>query len=291
MCASAQRRNPILFPIVSNSACSVLPGRIKVKEINLDFTGISAGFRCRRCGRCCFGSGRIGIRLFFQEVSAIQHFLREMGKERLEEFAWDYLTFVGMPELIGEAEFAEEFIKALDDFFFAVGRSFDSKNYFVEYYVLKTFQDSGRCIFFNPISNECFIHEVKPATCRLYPYYASIDLPAKRIDFRQHHSDGCPGLKGEAEGELFRLGREGLKLADVIREHYSTLASLVESEADAAKLREVFVEGLRYVEASPHEAMRELERMRARKRISSLRDYFLENGLIDATPNYRNSLL
>jgi hypothetical protein len=37
--------------------------------------------------------------------------------------------------------------------------------------------------------------------------------------------------------------------------------------------------------------MRELERMRARKRISSLRDYFLENGLIDATPNYRNSLL
>ncbi len=229
--------------------------------------------------------------MFFQEVSAIQHFLETIERQKFEEFAWDYLTFSGMPELIGEAEFAEEFRHMLNDFFFSVGRSFDSQNYFVEYYVLKTFQDSGRCIFFNPISNECFIHEVKPATCRLYPYYANIDIPAKRIDFRQHHSDGCPGLKGEADSEFFKLGKEGLRLAGVIREHYSTLASLLESASDAEKLRKVFIERLRYVEASPEEAMREFERMTSLKKIASLRDYFLENGLINAPENYRNSLL
>jgi Fe-S-cluster containining protein len=285
-------RNTILSPLVRAFACSIpLLWRQSVKEINLDFTAIDSGFECQRCGRCCFGSSRkIGIRLFFQEVSAIQRFLEGIEKQKFEEFAWDYLTFAGMPELIGEAEFADEFRHMLSDFFFSVGRSFDSQNYFVEYYVLKTFQDSGRCIFFNPLSRECFIHEVKPATCRLYPYYANIDIPAKRIDFK-HHGDECPGLKGEADSEFFMLGKEGLRLAGVIREHYLTLASLLENEGDAAKLRDIFIEKMRYVEASPEEAKRELEEMTSLKKVVSLRDYFLENGLIDATENYRNSLL
>ena len=262
-----------------------------MKEINLDFAGVECGFSCQRCGRCCLGSSRkVGVRLFYQEVSAIQRFLAEVESQKFDDFAWDYLTFAGMPELIGEPEFAEEFRRLLTDFFYAVGRSFDSKNYFVEYYILKTFQDSGRCIFFNPLSRECFIHEVKPSTCRLYPYYASIDMPAGRIVFK-HHNDGCPGLKGEADAEVLRLGEEGLRLAKLIKEHYSTLASLLESERDAAELRRIFVEKLRYVEASPEEALREFERMTSSKEVASLKDYFLENGLISATEGYRNSLL
>ncbi|WP_457556214.1 YkgJ family cysteine cluster protein [Candidatus Pyrohabitans sp.] len=261
-----------------------------MKEINLNFRNIRLGFECQRCGKCCFGSSRkIGIRLYFQEVSAIQRFLENTEDQKFEEFAWDYLTFAAMPELIGELEFVREFRQMLGDFFFSVGRSFDSRNYFVEYYVLKTFQNSGRCIFYNPLTRECFIHEVKPSTCRLYPYYASIDVPAGRIDFR-HHSGECPGLKGKAEAELFRLGEEGLRLAKLIREHYSTLASLLGGE-DEGRVRDVFVEGMRYVEASPEEARREFKRMTARKRVVSLRDYFLENGLINASASYRNSLL
>ncbi|WP_456474812.1 YkgJ family cysteine cluster protein [Candidatus Pyrohabitans sp.] len=262
-----------------------------MKHITLDFTAIRHGFKCERCGRCCFGSSRkIGIRLFFQEVSAIQRFLGGMEKERFEEFAWDYLTLTGMSELIGDADFVEEFRSTLTDFFFSVGRSFDSSNYFVEYYILKTFQDSGRCIFFNPLSMECFIHQAKPMTCRLYPYYANIDIPAKRIDFRQHGGE-CPGLVEEEEGELLLLGKEGLNLVEVIRDHYLTLASLLESDGDATKLREIFIENLRYVEVTPEKARQEFEKMTSHKKVVSLRDYFLENGLINATKNYRNSLL
>ncbi len=260
-----------------------------MRELTLNFDSIDKGFKCRRCGRCCFGESRsIGIKLFFQEVSKIQEYLSSKSSEDFEEFAWDYATFGGLPELIGNSEFLEDFRNQLQDFFFSVGRSFDSSHFFVEYYVLKTFQDSGRCIFFNPLTNSCFIHDARPMTCRLYPYYATIDLSQGKIEFRQHN-DECLGLSTEHDSDALKLSREGLALAATIREHYSTLAGFL-SEEESLAIRKLFVTNLQYREATREEAEREYKKMTS-SRAEDIKDHFLENNLIQANSSYRERLL
>jgi len=259
-----------------------------VKELTFNFDSIDNGFKCRRCGRCCFGDSRsIGIKLFYQEVSQIQEHLSSKSSDCMEEFAWDYATFAGMAEFIGNPEFFKDLSNQIQDFFFAVGRSFDSSNFFVEYYVLKTLQDSGRCIFFNPLASTCFIHEARPMTCRLYPYYATIDLGRGRIKFREY-SEECLGLNKEDKSDALKLSGEAIALASTIREHYSTLAEFLGGEESLA-IKKLFITGLEYREATKEEAEREYKKMTSSE-ASHIRDHFLENKLIKASSSYIDRL-
>ncbi len=256
-------------------------------SLNLEFGKVRRGFSCERCGDCCYGnSRRFGVKLFYQEVERIQRYLSRKSREEVEEFAWDYLTHAGLPQLIGDEQFLRHFKSELEDFFNAVGRSFNGKDFFVEYYVLRSYK-SGRCLFFNPLNNTCFIHDVKPLTCRFFPYYAEINLKNGRIEFKEH-STACHGLRSQSEKNLLELGSLGIELLRTITEHYSTLAGFLPEE-EASKIKKLFVDELVYRKSSEEEARRELEKMLG-SRASRVVDYFLENGLIAASESYRRRI-
>lgn len=59
-------------------------------------------------------------------------------------------------------------------------------------HLLHALPPTGRCAFLNPLSRKCFVHEVRPATCGLYPFTIDIEEMAKNkyiIAFPK-----CPGL-------------------------------------------------------------------------------------------------
>ncbi|GCC11244.1 hypothetical protein IPdc08_01295 [archaeon] len=70
-------------------------------------------------------------------------------------------------------------------------------------------------------------------TCRLYPYYATIDLGRGRIKFREY-SEECLGLNKEDKSDALKLSGETIVLALIIREHYSTLAEFLDGEESLA---------------------------------------------------------
>ncbi|NOZ82254.1 MAG: YkgJ family cysteine cluster protein [Euryarchaeota archaeon] len=253
-----------------------------MKAISIDLGEVSGCFTCQRCGSCCTSVGR-GVRMYYQEVRAIQGYLR--GREDvLEELAWDVLTHAGMAELIGSGEVAESFRSLGESFFSSSARSFGS-GYFVEYYVLKSFR--GACVFFNPLTKECVVHSAKPLVCRLYPYYTTLDLGEMRVRLHQHE---CPGTGVcEAPASMLALASEALEFARAMQEHYSKLAEMLEGR-DAEMVRRNFVERLRYVEVAEEERELEWLRMSRDERVE-VRDLFLEHGLIEAGEEYRSNLL
>ncbi len=265
-------------------------------SLRLD-SGSSENFRCQRCGRCCHGpSRRYGIKLLYQEVRSIQEHLEGLReKGGLEEFAWDYLTFFGHVDRIGDGSFLDAFRDSLMDFFFSVSQtSTDKKDLFVEYYVLKTYRDSGRCIFYNPLERSCLIHDVKPLTCRLYPFYAEIDLETEEIKVGSYPEEECPGLGCEGRVSILDLGEKALSLAGSLRGHYSKLAELL-AHTDPPKseaVDEFYVRKLKYKLASPEHMKKELNKIREKKEYRGLeaRDLFLEEGLIQAGEEYRRRL-
>jgi Fe-S-cluster containining protein len=269
-----------------------------LRSINLHMDpGSSRNFRCRRCGRCCHGPSRkYGIKLLYQEVHEIQEHLEglmETGK--FEDFAWDYLTFFGDAKSIGDNAFLVTFRESLRDFFFSVSQtSTDKKILYVEYYVLKTYRDSGRCIFYNPLERGCLIHDVKPLTCKLYPFYAEIDLEEEEIKVGSYPQEECPGLGCDDSVSILEVGRRALSLADSLRRHYSKLAELLELKdpSKSENVKEFYVKKLKYRLASDEDMKRRLKKMSDKKRYSGVEatDLFLEEGLIRATKEYRHRL-
>jgi Fe-S-cluster containining protein len=252
----------------------------------------SENFRCQRCGRCCHGPSRkYGIKLLYQEVRSIQRHLEGlMDTGEFEEFAWDYLTFFGRADRIGDGSFLHELKDSMRDFFFSVSQtSSDKKSLYVEYYVLKTYRDSGRCIFFNPLERSCLVHEVKPHTCRLYPFYAEIDLETEEIKLGSYTEEECPGLRCEGRVSILELGEKALSLAGSLQSHYSKLAELL-VDMDPSKsdvFDEFYVRKLKYRLASPEHMREALSRIREEGYAGlKARDLFLEEGLIQGTNEY-----
>jgi len=257
---------------------------------------LSRTFQCQRCGKCCHGPSRkYGIKLLYQEVQDIQEHLEGLiGTDNFEEFAWDYCTSFGSAENIGDPSFLKVFRESLRDFFFSVSQSSTSKKkLYVEYYVLKTYRDSGRCIFYNPLEKSCLIHDVKPHTCKLYPFYAEIDLAEEKIKVSSYPKEDCPGL-GYSDGvSIFELGEKALAFAGSLRNHYSKLAELLETHDPhkATAIDELYVRKLTYKLAGSEQMSREFNKISSGKYngIEAL-DLFLEKGLIEASKEYRHRL-
>jgi Fe-S-cluster containining protein len=263
--------------------------RFNPKNITLTFE--DANFECMRCGRCCFGPTRYyGIKMFYQEVRAIQNYIKKMPQADLKEFAWDYCTSMGAVGLIGHEEFFSEFKGAIENFFSSVSNKFSDKEkgFFVEYYVLKTMQDSNRCIFFNPMDNSCFIHKVRPMVCRLYPFYSEIDLEKGSIDVKCHRDEECPGLTSKTQSDNIALGKDGMDFAAIIYNHYATLSELLEpiDKEKSEYFREFYTDTLKYRLATETETKERYEKMKNgnlkfMKNKSTIRDLFAEANLIE----------
>lgn len=253
-------------------------------------------FECQRCGKCCYGPSRkYGIKLLYQEVREIQEHLEGLiGTDNFEEFAWDYCTSFGDVGSIGDKAFLETFRESLRDFFLSVSQSStDKKKLYVEYYVLKTYRDSGRCIFYNPLERSCLIHDVKPLTCKLYPFYAEIDLAEEKIKVSSYPEEECPGLGCNNSVNIFELGEKALSLAGSLRSHYSKLAELLETHDlhKSSAIDEFYVKKLKYRLASPKQMNREFKKISSGKYNNiEAKDLFLEKGLIHASKEYRRRL-
>lgn len=253
-------------------------------------------FQCQRCGKCCHGPSRkYGIKLLYQEVHDIQEHLEGLiGTDTFEEFAWDYCTSFGSAENIGDPSFLNIFKESLRDFFFSVSQSStDKKKLYVEYYVLKTYRDSRRCIFYNPLERSCLVHEVKPLTCKLYPFYAEIDLEEEKIKVSSYPKEDCPGLGYSNSVSIFELGEKALSLAGSLCGHYSRLAELLEihDPDKSAAIDEFYVKKLKYKLASPEHMTQEFKKISSGKYNGiEATDLFLEKGLIDAGKEYRHRL-
>lgn len=218
-----------------------------------------------------------------------------METEKFEEFAWDYLTFFGHVDRIGDGSFLETFRESLRDFFFSVSQtSTDKKDLYVEYYVLKTYRDSGRCIFYNPLERSCLVHDVKPHTCRLYPFYAEIDLEIEEIKLGSYPKEECPGLGSDDRVSILELGEKALSLAGCLRGHYSKLAELlaVKDPSKSKAVDEFYVRKLKYRLASQKRMKNALRKINEKKEYDSSEatDLFLEEGLIRASDEYRRRL-
>lgn len=257
----------------------------------------SENFKCQRCGRCCHGPSRkYGIKLLYQEVQSIQRHLEGlMETGRFADFAWDYLTFFGRAERIGDGSFLKALKDSMKDFFFSVSQtSTDKKDLYVEYYVLKTYRDSGRCIFFNPLERSCLVHEVRPHTCRLYPFYAEIDLETEEIKLGSYSEKECPGLGCQEAISILELGEKALSMAGSLHSHYSKLAELlaIRDPPKSDAVGEFYVRKLKYRLATPEHMERALRRIREKGEYEGVeaRDLFLEEGLIKATDEYRRRL-
>jgi len=259
---------------------------MRAVELTLGFQGSSQSFECQRCGSCCHGNSRTyGVKLLYQEVRAIQRYLGEVFETRaFEDFVWDYCTFFSYPQYIGDPSFLQVFRESMEDFFFSVFQPGEEahKMSYVEYYVLKTYRDSGRCIFFNPLEKNCLVHEVKPLVCQLYPYFAEIDAERNKVTMGSFPDGECQGL-GKGRGRnIFHTGQKALALAGSLNEHYHKLAVLLREHDTETALRveENFVNNLKY--KLDEEGRGKVEEVEGRE----VRDLFVEEGLIKASREY-----
>jgi Fe-S-cluster containining protein len=264
--------------------------RFNPRNITLTFEK-DMHFECMRCGKCCFGPTRhFGIKIFYQEVMAIQDFLGKVSVKELQDFAWDYCTSMDAVGLIGNMEFFEDFKASIRSFFYPVSQTFSDKNkeFFVEYYVLKNMQDSNRCIFFNPLENSCFIYPVRPMICRLYPFYSEMDLERGSIDIKSHKTEKCPGLSSDSPCDNIYLGKEGMDFAAIIYNHYATLSELLKpiDKEKSDYFRDFYTDTLKYKLATEEEVEREQKKieegnLKFERGGPIIRDLFVEANLIE----------
>jgi Fe-S-cluster containining protein len=249
-------------------------------------------FECIRCGECCSGPTRhFGIKMFYQEVMAIQDYLKnKVSLKELQEFAWDYCTSMEAVGLIGNMDFFADFKASIENFFSPVSQMFTDKceEFFVEYYVLKTMQDSNRCIFFNPLEKSCFIHPTRPMICRLYPFYSEMDLGQGSIDIKSHKTEECPGLSSEIQSDNIYLGKEGMNFATMVYNHYATLSKLLKpiDKEKSEYFRNFYTDTLKYRLATEEEAREQQKKiedgnLNFSKSKAIIRDLFMEANLIE----------
>ncbi len=254
-------------------------------------------FECKKyCGRCCWATIRPvnSILLFYQEVRRIQEYLEKFFlTEKLEEFVSNLCMFKNRVDLIGDKTILEGEKNSLWDFFtlLPVMRGEEGKERgFVRAYILRSFGDSRRCVFFDPIEKVCIIHDVKPLVCKLYPF----DV---RYDFRDNKKlveigvfrEGCLGLDSKIPIDLDEVKKLAFELIKTDYEHNRKFCELIEpidsefiEKQKSMPLSNISLE--KDENEKVQNAMKEYS-MGAKSRgliisTKNIRDLFLENDLI-----------
>jgi len=69
----------------------------------------------------------------------------------------------------------------------------------VKTHVVHLLPESGRCVFYDPVSSDCFVYPARPLTCRMFPF----EVKEGRF-LMVDETDECPGA---GFGELLNIKR------------------------------------------------------------------------------------
>ncbi len=156
--------------------------------------GVLGHLLCRRCGWCCRNQ-LIGVSTV--ETRAIVNYLERKTPDEIEEHI---LSGLGLgrtlePHMRTYKKRRERLLDFLDPCELIV---FD-RAAVIRTHVIHLLQESGRCIFHNPVSSNCFVYPARPLTCRMFPYEVK-DGRFAMVD----ETDECPGV---GFGALLNLRR------------------------------------------------------------------------------------
>ena len=138
---------------------------------------------CRRCGWCCQNQ-LIGVSTV--ETRAIIEHLENKTPEEIEKHLVSGLDNGGTlkPHEMTHEKRKERLLSFLDPCEVFV---FDG-TVLVKTHVIHLLQKSGRCVFHDPVSSECFVYPARPLTCRMFPYEAK-----EGFFVMVDETDECPG--------------------------------------------------------------------------------------------------
>ena len=154
---------------------------MNINDWSFRFHGIkqNSTFSCKRCGICCTNRFENSIMLTYSEVKRIQEYIPCFLKSKqFDKFIKDLKEFMNIPDDLEKLK--KHYQEDMFDFFSILPLKKD-KDFFVQHYLLRSYENSGRCVFFNPKGKKCIIYSVRPNICKLYPFMVAYNLENKVI--------------------------------------------------------------------------------------------------------------
>jgi len=138
-------------------------------------------FECRKCGECCFDHPKEYILLTYPEINRINDFLnKNINTEKFDDFINSNFAFKGRADCVGDQKLIKQNEKLMYNFYLPQMFVKEKGAMYALTLVLKRMKD-GMCLFFDPLKNSCFIYQVRPHVCRLFPFTTSISRKDKFI--------------------------------------------------------------------------------------------------------------
>jgi len=155
------------------------------------------GFECNPdkspCGKCC----SMPFNVTFSEINRINSFLKNwLHSAEFNDFVLNHATslqtHIAFNPIFLEAIY-EKYRRNLQTFFKPAYFTAKDNTLFVLSHRLSYHRTTGKCIFFNPITYKCVIHDVRPTECRIYPFNFEYDFGINR-KIRVFIVEKCEGV-------------------------------------------------------------------------------------------------
>ena len=158
-------------------------GKIDASQIE------SVRFECLKdCGKCCFYELPM---ITSNDINRILNYLESLKKEDYNEFIYNWISSQGIILDVTENEI-DQMKESLKEFWWPTSFMELKEEVIASNYTMYMMPSSGRCRFLDPLELTCFIHKVKPLTCRLFPFTANILENGTEVLVIV--KEACPGL-------------------------------------------------------------------------------------------------
>lgn len=245
------------------------------------------GFECRPdmyCGLCC----GMPFNITCHEINRINCFLRDWPlSAKFRDFVLNHLAYLNVPirfEPFHLQKKFEEYKREFETFFKPSYFAVKDDTLCVTHYRLSFHKDTGRCLFFDPITYQCAIYDVRPKECQIYPFNFEYNFRInKRV--KVFITEECEGLKS-AKPVNKPVLEEAMKdsITQVFEQNKMLQICGKKNNISVHLPFEHFQEReLRRMQKERHEVAEMVERMHISKRvkkISGIRDILLEERMI-----------
>ena len=134
-------------------------------------------FSCQLCGKCCTGFKEGEVYLYKEDILRLAKFIGLDGKKGLREFAEKYLKVIN------------------DSFFWKEPEAQRGKTYRYKTLGFKFTEEDEHCHFLK--NNACSVHVARPFQCRSFPFWKMMVSSKKNFDNYTKKCKGLQVLKGQ----------------------------------------------------------------------------------------------